>query len=113
MVEVPKQTPRGWGWLKLDHCASNPCQNRGICKSYGYRLTGGFTCDCSQTGYKGETCDTSSKVFVFYKNNGFFFMMYFVRQRCTLRTQDSEKKQEEDDIKKKGKKPGKGKIQDS
>jgi hypothetical protein len=37
-----------------DPCASAPCQNSGICTVSG----GGYTCDCTSTGFTGPTCET-------------------------------------------------------
>ncbi|XP_053325241.1 prostaglandin G/H synthase 2 [Spea bombifrons] len=35
-------------------CCSNPCQNRGVCMTYGDR----YECDCTRTGFYGENCTT-------------------------------------------------------
>jgi len=38
-----------------DECATGPCRNGGICTEQ----SGSFSCDCSQTGYTGPTCETA------------------------------------------------------
>jgi len=37
----------------IDDCLSNPCRNGGTCTDTGVNS---FSCDCSDTGYTGETC---------------------------------------------------------
>ena len=37
-----------------DPCEPTPCNNSGICSRDG---KGGYTCDCSNTGYKGDNCN--------------------------------------------------------
>nr|XP_033817250.1 prostaglandin G/H synthase 2 [Geotrypetes seraphini] len=36
-------------------CCSNPCQNQGVCMTVGFDK---YECDCTRTGYSGETCAT-------------------------------------------------------
>jgi len=38
----------------IDDCVSNPCQNGSVCTDTG---TDSFSCDCSGTGFDGDTCD--------------------------------------------------------
>lgn len=38
---------------QASYCRSRPCRNGGICKSN----TDKFTCDCTLTGFTGETCE--------------------------------------------------------
>ncbi|KNC74470.1 hypothetical protein SARC_12985 [Sphaeroforma arctica JP610] len=40
-------------------CDSQPCLNNGVCAEVG--TDGGFTCDCTNTGYEGSLCDTPEK----------------------------------------------------
>ena len=47
----PRSCVTGCG-LGYDNCASNPCNNGGICTS----LAGSFTCECPNR-ICGETCD--------------------------------------------------------
>merc|ERR1719201_2359913 len=35
-------------------CLPEPCSNGGVCS----HIPWGFTCDCSGTGYGGDTCDS-------------------------------------------------------
>ena len=46
-----------------DACASAPCENSGTCTN---AENGGFTCDCSGTGYTGDVCETSKGAFIPY-----------------------------------------------
>jgi hypothetical protein len=36
----------------VDDCDPDPCNNLGVCSDLG----AGFSCDCSDTGYQGDTC---------------------------------------------------------
>ena len=52
------QCHQGWTGdkcqLDIDECqGDNPCKNRGICTN----LRGNYTCDCSNTGYRGRQCE--------------------------------------------------------
>ena len=38
--------------LDIDECPSSPCANGGVCTN----TPGSFTCDCSGTGFEGDTC---------------------------------------------------------
>jgi alpha-tubulin suppressor-like RCC1 family protein len=38
------------------YCSTNPCKNGGMCSS----TNGGFTCDCTGTGYTGPSCTSGS-----------------------------------------------------
>ena len=40
--------------IVVDPCGSSPCKNDGECSRDG---KGGFTCDCSSTGFNGPTCN--------------------------------------------------------
>eukprot|EP01043_Picozoa_sp_COSAG02_P012130 COSAG02_NODE_462_length_21838_cov_17.900501_3_plen_4662_part_00 len=39
--------------VNIDGCADSPCQNGGAC----HDSTPGYFCDCSQTDYRGATCE--------------------------------------------------------
>lgn len=39
----------------IDECASQPCQHGGYCNDQ----LGGFSCNCSGTGYNGELCENN------------------------------------------------------
>ena len=39
--------------VNIDNCASNPCQNNGMCIDG----SGSFSCICQNTGYRGITCE--------------------------------------------------------
>ena len=42
--------------IDIDECATGtPCNNGGTCTNIP---VGSFTCDCTGTGYEGETCQT-------------------------------------------------------
>ena len=38
---------------RIDPCQSQPCQHGGVCAPG----SGMFTCDCAQTGYRGQVCE--------------------------------------------------------
>ena len=40
-----------------DLCHPNPCNNSGVCST---AIFGGYTCDCSATGYTGGNCETGT-----------------------------------------------------
>ena len=41
----------------VDECSTGtPCDNGGACQN----TPGTFTCDCSGTGYEGETCQNGN-----------------------------------------------------
>ena len=55
---MPVQCEDGYeGWRKcrdINECeGDSPCQNGGICMNE----PGNFTCDCTGTGYTGDTCE--------------------------------------------------------
>lgn len=41
--------------IDIDDCESQPCQNRGQCKDE----LGGFTCNCTGTGFTGNHCEVN------------------------------------------------------
>ena len=57
-IDSPHMRKDGSNYLKflldIDECqGNNPCKNRGICTN----LQGNYTCDCSNTEYRGRQCE--------------------------------------------------------
>lgn len=47
------------GCVRINPCASNPCQHGGVCSASGST----FTCDCSgTTDFTGDRCETRINV---------------------------------------------------
>ena len=44
----------------VDPCASKPCKNGGTCSRDG---KGGYTCDCTSTGFNGPACNIGNLKF--------------------------------------------------
>ena len=42
--------------LDTNECDSSPCANSGVCSTSSINM---YACDCSDTGYTGDTCETS------------------------------------------------------
>ena len=40
-----------------DPCHPNPCNNNGVCSISHF---GGYTCNCSSTGYTGSNCENGT-----------------------------------------------------